>query len=42
MTHTHETETVDMVRTGDRWALFGEAPSAWIQADVEAFVEVTN
>jgi len=40
VTRTAEIETVDLVRTGEQFALFGEAPSGWIQADLEAFVDV--
>jgi hypothetical protein len=33
-------EVVDLVRTGEKFALFGESPAAWIQADPSTFVDL--
>jgi hypothetical protein len=33
-------EAVSLVRIGEQFALFGEAPDAWIQADPSVFVEL--
>jgi hypothetical protein len=33
-------DTVSLVRMGERFALFGEGPDAWIRADPSVFVEL--